>query len=112
MWLKWYFWGAIAAGLITTATALFRKRTSRTSARIIGAAVSIFAALAIFAAGYLAWWYTGRAKPLDREIFHGVRHMRVVLEEPRRVVVNLIFVDLKHRGLRLEVTPAPTDIRP
>src|SRR5687768_380801 len=98
--------------LITLAAWLLRKRGKKLGARVGAAAFVLLAGFTASIGGYLAWWYTGRAEPLDREILRGVRHVRVVLEEPRHVVVNLVFLNLKDRGLRLEVTPADPDIRP
>jgi hypothetical protein len=98
--------------LLLSGAAILLVRKQRKSARIGVTVLLLLAGSAAYIGGYLAWWYAGRAEPLDREIFHGVRHLRVVLKDPRDIVVNLIFVNLKDRGLRLEVTPADPHIRP
>ncbi|MGZ8937794.1 MAG: phosphodiester glycosidase family protein [Limisphaerales bacterium] len=81
----------------------------RVSSAIPIAALSF---LALGIGGYLAWWYSGRSEPVERELFRGVRHVRVVLNEPRRIVANLLILDLKTKSIDFQVTAPDPDITP
>src|SRR5687768_16469095 len=105
MWLSWKFWALIAAILGALTLFITRKRRAksrlvRTSLNCLSGLLALCSALSLASAIYLVWWYSGRATPFDRELFPGVRHLRISLEQPRRVVANLIFINVQQRGLQ------------
>src|SRR5688572_283336 len=117
MWLSWKLWALLAATLGALTIFIVRKRRAksrllRTSLNFLGGLLALCSVLSLASATYLAWWYAGRATPLDRELFPGVRHVRVSVEQPRRVVANLIFINVQQRGLEFTVSQPDSQLRP
>ena len=117
MWLSWKFWALLAATLGALTIFIFRKRRAksrllRTSLHFLSGLLALCSVLSLASGTYLAWWYAGRETPLDRELFPGVRHLRVSLVEPRRAVANLIFINVQQRGLQFTVSHPDLQLRP
>ena len=57
--------------------------------------------------GFWFWFYhRPQPKPLDRELFAGVRYIREVIASPRPVVIHVVTVELDQPGIAFLVTPS------
>lgn len=112
MWLMWPFWITVGAGFAAFSIWLL-NRNRRAGGAIRVSTVAAFAACSLTAfgtGGYLGWWYSGRSNPAERDLLPGVRHVRLLMNEPRRIVANIVFVNLEAASLNFEVTPPdPTE---
>jgi hypothetical protein len=77
------------------------RRAGLAAAVILGIVGLPFAAFAAYLGSYLV---LGQPGPEDHMLGEGVRYRRRVFEEPRRIVVHILEVDLS-RGSRILVSP-------
>lgn len=81
-WLRWTLRTAVVLLLLTPAT------------------------LAIAGGGYW-WWFTHRAQPapVQQTLAPGITYTRLVVQQPRPLVIHRVVVDLDTPGLRFITTP-------
>jgi hypothetical protein len=116
MWFSWYIWAALA---LIAGGALWMALRCRSKGKFLRAAragaACVFAAMTLFAAaigGYLGWWYSGRSSPVQKELFQGVKYLRLPGKSLRMFVAHLLFIDLRATNLSFFVTPADLDTLP
>lgn len=77
---------------------------------ILPASLAGLCLLAALAGGWLLW---PRFRPLPNEanqtLFNGITYQRVVRRSPRLMVIHVVKVDLKEKGLSFLVTPGDPD---
>ena len=117
MWFNWEFWALLAIAFAALAIFLTRphyapSRLLRYSLACLAGLLALLSLLTLSISGYLAWWYSGRAAPLDRELFPGVRHLRVSLDQPRPIVANLIFINAQQPGLQFVISRPDPELHP
>ena len=114
MWLRWYFWLGAGSVLLLIAWRVLRSNRSPVKAWkfFTGSLCAALSVAAIAIGGYLASWYQERATAIDQELFKGTRHVRLILTEPRRIVANLVFIDLNEVTLESHVTAPDPDLSP
>jgi len=106
-------WSALATAAILGVLALgihlwgkrIRSRVVRRLSRLVLAGVAGVGLFSLSVAGYLLWMLAaGQPEEVALSLAPGVKYQRLVVQEPRLIVMHVVEIDLQ-RGHRFVVTP-------